>query len=81
MTCPQCGSERIIMNGSMHTGKQTFLCKDCHRQFVEHPTNTIIPHETWDLVEKLFLENIPLAGVSRVTGISAGWLQTSVHAK
>ncbi len=80
MMCPQCGSNRIIKNGSIHTGKQKFLCKDCHRQFVEHPTNKTISQETWDLVEKLLLEKIPLAGISRVTGISERWLQTYVNA-
>ena len=81
MTCPQCRSERIIKNGSIHTGKQKFLCKDCKRQFVEHPTNKTIAQETWDLVEKLLLEKIPLAGISRVTGISERWLQTYVNIK
>ena len=81
MTCPQCASEQIIKNGSIHTGKQKYLCKTCRRQFVEHPTKKTIAQATWDLVEKLLLEKIPLAGIARVTGISERWLQTYVNAK
>ncbi len=76
MMCPQCGSNRIIKNGSIQTGTQKYLCKDCHRQFVEHPTNKVITQDTWNLVEKLLLEKIPLAGIARVTGLSERWLQT-----
>ncbi len=81
MTCPQCGSERMIKNGSIHTGTQKYLCKACHRQFVEHPKQKTIAQETWDLVDTLLLEKIPLAGISRVTGMSEQWLQTYVNAK
>lgn len=39
----------------------------------------------WDcyreLIDKLLLEKIPLAGIARVTGVSEGWLQTYVNAK
>ncbi len=79
--CPQCGSNRMIKNGSIHTGTQKYLCKDCHRQFVEHPTNKVITQDTWNVVEKLLLEKIPLAGIARVTGLSERWLQTYVNAK
>ena len=81
MECPRCGSERVIKNGSIHTGKQKFLCKDCTRQFVEQPTKKIISQDTWELVDKLLLEKIPLAGISRVTGVSERWVQTYVNAK
>jgi IS1 family transposase len=71
----------VIKNGSIHTGKQKFLCKECRRQFVEQPTKKMISQDTWELVEKLLLEKIPLAGISRVTGMSERWLQTYVNAK
>ena len=57
------------------------MCKDCGRQFVENPTKKIIPQETWDLVDKLLLEKIPIAGISRVTGISEPWLQKYINDK
>ncbi len=44
--------------------------QECGRQFVENPQNKIIPLETWELADKLLPEKIPIAGISRVTGIS-----------
>ena len=81
MNCPACKSQKIIKNGSIHNGKQKFCCKDCGRQFVENPQNKIIPKTTWDLVDKLLLEKIPIAGISRVTGISEPWLQKYINHK
>ena len=79
MNCSECDSQNIIKNGSIHNGKPKFMCKDCGRQFVENPTKKIISQETWDLVDKLLLEKIPIAGISRVTGISEPWLQKYIN--
>ena len=79
--CPKCGSEQIKKNGFITTGKQNYYCNTCGRQFVENPENKIIPKQTWDLVDKLLLEKIPLAGISRVTGISEPWLQKYINDK
>jgi transposase-like protein len=70
MQCPNCHAEDIVKNGSIHNGKQKFLCKQCGRQFVEHPEKKIIAPETKALIDKLLLEKIPLAGIVRVTGVS-----------
>ncbi len=78
-SCPMCNSENIVKNGSVHNGKPKFMCRDCRRQFVENPTNKIIPDATWDTVDKLLLEKIPIAGISRVTGISEPWLQKYIN--
>lgn len=79
--CPKCGSESFKKNGFILTGKQNYYCKTCGRQFVENPEIKIIPQETWVLVDKLLLERVPLAGISRVTGISETWLQKYVNNK
>ena len=79
MNCSECDSQNIIKNGSTHNGKPKFMCKDCGRQFVENPTKKIISQETWDLVDKLLLEKIPIAGISRVTEISEPWLQKYIN--
>lgn len=79
--CPKCNSKNIIKNGSIHNGKPKFMCKDCKRQFVENPTNKVISDETWELVDKLLLEKIPIAGISRVTGISEPRLQKYINEK
>ena len=57
------------------------MCKECGRQFVENPKKKVIPAETWELVDKLLLEKIPIAGISRVTGISEPWLQHYINRK
>jgi len=81
MKCPDCNSSSIIKNGTIHNGKQKYQCNKCRRQFVENPQNKRIPKETWDLVDKLLLERIPIAGISRVTNISEPWLQQYINKK
>ncbi len=41
------------------------MCKECGRQFVEEPENRIIPDETKELIDRLLLEKISLAGIAR----------------
>ena len=81
LKCPKCKSGAIKKYGIISTGKQRYCCKDCSAQFVENPENKLIPKETWNLVDKLLLEKIPIAGISRVTGISEVWLQKYVNEK
>ncbi|KOR28902.1 hypothetical protein TI03_03630, partial [Achromatium sp. WMS1] len=40
-----------------------------------------MPQTTIDLIDKLLLERIPLAGIARVTGVSTSWLQNYVNNK
>ena len=81
ITCPRCQSNGIVKNGFIHNGNQNFKCKDCGRQFVQHPIKKVIGQETRELIDKLLLEKLPLAGIARVTGVSGQWLQTYVNAK
>ena len=81
LKCPKCKSDFIKKNGIISTKKQRYCCKNCGKQFVEDPKNKLIPKETWELVNKLLLEKIPIAGISRVTGISEVWLQKYVNKK
>ena len=81
LQCPECNSKNIIKNGSIHNKKPKFKCKDCGRQFIEKPTKKTISKQTWELVDKLLLEKIPIAGISRVTGISQPWLQQYINKK
>lgn len=80
LTCPRCDSSQIVKNGFIHNGRQNFKCKDCSRQFVQHPKKKMIGQETRDLIDKLLLERVSLAGITRVTGVSEQWLQTYVNA-
>ena len=75
MTCPTCGSHDISKNGMTRRGKQNHKCRDCGRQFVEDPQWQPKDKDTFGLVNLLLLEKIPLAGIARVTQVSASWLQ------
>lgn len=79
ISCPRCDSNRIVKNGFIHNGNQNFKCKDCDRQFVLNPKNKVIDQETKNLIDKLLLEKLPLAGIARVTGVSERWLQAYVN--
>lgn len=60
---------------------QNHKCRDCGRQFVQNPENKVIKQETKNLIDKLLLEKISLAGISRVTEVSEPWLQSYVNEK
>jgi insertion element IS1 protein InsB len=81
MNCPECGSSNTVKNGSIRNGKPKHQCNSCKRQFVENPQSNAIPQETIDLIDKLLLEKIPLAGIARVTGVSESWLQNYANKK
>jgi len=83
MKCPGCKSQAIVKNGHIHNKKQKYGCKDCGRQFVKNPTNKnkAIPKNTVELIDKLLLERLSLAGICRVTGVSSSWLQKYVNKK
>ena len=78
-TCPSCGSQHIVKNGRTHSGKSNHKCKACGRQFVDNPQQKLISQETKDLIDKLLLEKIPLAGIARVCDGSESWLQSYVN--
>jgi transposase-like protein len=79
--CPTCQSNHTVKNGHIHTGKQRFLCRGCGRQFVENPTHKIIDQDTRDLVDRLLLECISMAGIARSVQVSEQWLQSYVNQK
>lgn len=74
LTCPVCQSEEIKRNGHIHNGKQNYLCKSCGRQFVRDSTKRYISEEEREMVDRLLLERISLAGICRVMKVSQGWL-------
>lgn len=71
--CPMYASSQTVKNGRIHNGKQRFKCRDCGRQFVEHPSKKVI--------DRLLLERISLAGIARATQVSEQWLPTYVNEK
>lgn len=67
--------------GRTHYGKQRYRCRGCGRQFANNPTRQPVEDSTRELVDKLLLERLSLAGIARVTGVSPRWLQTYVNQK
>ena len=79
--CPICASTKTVKNGHIHNGKQRFKCHDCGRQFIEQPSKKVIDQATRELIDRLLLERISLAGIARATRVSEQWLQTYVNEK
>ena len=79
--CPICASAKTVKNGRIHNGKQRFKCHDCGRQFIEQPSKKVIDQATRELIDRLLLERISLAGIARATQVSEQWLQTYVNQK
>ena len=82
MKCGKCeatGSD-IVRNGhTTTTGKQKYKCMKCGYQFVENPAWKPVSTETKRLTERLLLERLSLAGISRAVQVSSGWLQGFVN--
>lgn len=80
MECIKCNGG-CVKNGKLKSEKQQYKCKECNKQFVENAQKKYISQEEWSLVDKLLLERISIAGISRVTGISETHLQNYVNKK
>ena len=81
MNCPKCNSEYILKKARTRSGKQNFKCRDCGRQFVMTPRHQPISLATKELIERLLLKKISLAGIVRASGVSERWLQYYVNKK
>lgn len=79
--CLICASSQTVKNGRIHNGKQRFKCHECGRQFVEHPAKKVINQATRELIDRLLLERLSLAGIARAVQVSQQWLQTYVNEK
>jgi transposase-like protein len=69
MNCPRCTSNKVVKNGHRH-GKQSYLCRDCHRQFRENPSPQGYSAQVKDLCVKMSLNGMGFRGIERVTGIN-----------
>ena len=81
LKCHSCESENTKKNGHTRNGKQNHMCNDCGLQFVKGGQDWFISDYKKDLVDKLLLERISLAGITRVLGISKGWLSAYLKDK
>jgi insertion element IS1 protein InsB len=77
--CPTCKSEDIHKNGRTRRGKQNYKCRECGRQFVEDPQWQPKEVDKREMINKLLLERISLAGIARALNLSESWLQAYVN--
>ncbi|MBD2153052.1 IS1 family transposase [Leptolyngbya sp. FACHB-16] len=68
MNCPHCTSDKIVKNGHRN-GKQSYLCRDCRRQFRDNPQQDYIP-EVKALCVTMSLNSMGFRAIERVTGIN-----------
>lgn len=78
-TCPSCGSEKTVKNGSTHNGKAKRKCKECGRQYTLNPQKHVVSEQTWALIERMRLEGVGVRAMSRITGVSKSWLQVKLN--
>jgi insertion element IS1 protein InsB len=81
MYCPDCHSESPVKNGFNALGKQIYRCTACGRQFVLYPAKGPISDDKKELIDRLLLERISLAGIARAVGVSESWLQGYVNGR
>jgi transposase-like protein len=79
MPCPRCCAEHTVKHGRSHHGQATRLCTDCRRPVVPDATQTVISPQTWERLDTLLLEKLPLAGMARVVDLAAEYLPASVN--
>jgi transposase-like protein len=79
--CPDCQTDRVIKNGLNGTGKPKYVCEACGRQFVDAPVWRVISDEIKALIDRLLLERLLLAGITRVVQVSKSWFQAYVNEK
>ena len=80
MECIKCNG-KCVKNGKSENGKQRHKCKECGKQFTENAEKKYISQGEWELVDRLLLEKISIAGISRATKISETHLQNYVNKK
>ena len=58
--------------------RQNYQCTTCLRQFVESGQDWFVSQTDKDLIDKLLLERISLAGICQVCNVGATWLQKHI---
>ena len=76
-SCPACGLSQIKRNGHTHYGKQNYRCQNCGRQFVEDSQHIEVAER--EMIQRLLLERLSLAGICRVMNVSLRWLLTFIE--
>ncbi|NEQ75592.1 MAG: IS1 family transposase [Okeania sp. SIO2C9] len=69
MDCPYCQSHKVVKNGHRQ-GKQSYLCRDCGRQFRDSPCPAGYSSDVKELCVKMSLNGMGFRAIERVSGIS-----------
>ena len=69
MDCPYCQSHKVVKNGHRQ-GKQSYLCRECGRQFRDSPCPAGYSSDVKELCVKMSLNGMGFRAIERVTGIS-----------
>ncbi|MET0115722.1 MAG: IS1 family transposase, partial [Limnospira maxima] len=64
-----CQSHKVVKNGHRQ-GKQSYLCRECGRQFRENPCPGGYSSDVKELCVKMSLNGMGFRAIERVTGIS-----------
>ena len=82
MNCPHCARNKVVKNGHRN-GKQSYLCRDCHRQFRDNPQQGYSA-EVKALCVTMSLNGMGFRAIERVTGINQNsvlnWVRQSAAA-
>ena len=68
MKCPECGSQKVVKNGKQR-GKQTYLCKVCHRRFTPNASKKHRPNSIKLQAIELYLNGMSINAISKVLRI------------
>lgn len=77
---PQEGVKEVTKNYNLQNDKQTLKLQTDSKQLALSPQNKI-SQQTKDLIRKLLMTKIRLAGINGVTSISDRWLDGYINAK
>lgn len=80
-SCPSCGSQAVVKNGFIHKRDSKSQVQRLRSPVRRGSQTKLISQATKDLIDKLWLEKIPLAGITRVCDVSETWLQEYANRK
>ena len=69
IVCPDCGSDQICKDGRRQ-GRQNYVCKHCHRRFLESCHRRGYSDEVKQQCLKMYLNGLGIRAIGRVMDIS-----------
>lgn len=74
--CPHCSSSKVVKNGRKSTGKQSFLCRDCSKQFQHEYINNGADPKFKKLMYRALTHG---SGIRDVAAVFSTLRQTVLH--